>query len=89
MDPVPAARAPGWEAVLFERMLRDEAADLDEPHVVVCRHAPSGTTSYLGPFPDGLSAAGAAQLHLDAVRGTDEEGQLRCTVAPLRPAGPR
>jgi hypothetical protein len=61
-----------WQAVavetLRETLVREAMEDLDRPHVVLVGDVELGLTLVLGPFPDALTAAVAA----DAQRREDD-----------------
>lgn len=91
---------PAWTADAAARFLdhlvRAGVDELDQPHVVVCADPSTGARSYLGPYPDALSAAVAAQTGHDAAAADAETGageadpvaRLVFTVAPLHGADP-
>ena len=74
--------------ILLEGMVLEEVVDLDRSHLVVYQHRPTGVISYQDPYPDALTATVAARTELEAVLGTDEEGEVTCVVAPIRAGDP-
>lgn len=62
-----------------------EVAELDLPHLVVCRDDDTGSVSYSGPFPDGISALVFAEREAAVDRELNEGARLRFTVATLHP----
>lgn len=61
-------------------------AEVDLPHIVICRDDQTGTTSYSGPYPDAMAALVHAERErvLDASLGEDEP--MRFSVAALYPS---
>jgi hypothetical protein len=67
--------------MLLDNLAAAEIADLDRPHLVVCRDEMTGVTTYQGPYPNALSAVTAAQHEQDLIGATDEKALV--WVAPL------
>lgn len=99
-EPDSGEPGPAWTAEvaarLIEHLVRSGVDELDQPHVVVCTDPATGSSSYLGPYPDALSAAVAAEVGRE-VAATDADPRagdadplthLRFTVAPLQGADP-
>jgi hypothetical protein len=63
-----------------------EVAELDLPHIVVCRDDETGTISYSGPFPDGLTALAFAERESELDGNLNDGDGLRFSVAALYPA---
>lgn len=72
-------------SLLMERLLEQECAEMDHPHVVICRVPGTNVISYQGPYATGLDAVVAAdrEAAIEAATGSDVE----FSVAPLHPSG--
>lgn len=80
--PDPALSSRQGEQIL-EAISRMITTEIDEPHVLICADASTGTTSYLGPFRNGLAALVAAdeQERQDQLHAPGDV--IDYTVAPL------
>ncbi|WP_456695620.1 hypothetical protein [Aeromicrobium sp. P5_D10] len=74
---------PAAEFLLMERILQQECAEVDRPHVVICRVPGTGVVSYQGPFATGMDAMIAADREA-AVEGSSDDA-AEFSVAPLHP----
>jgi hypothetical protein len=63
-----------------------ELAELDLPHIVVCRDDATGSVSYSGPFPDGVSALVFAEQESVVDLEMNDGDPLTFSVAALYPA---
>lgn len=63
--------------------------EIDLPHIVVCRDEETGTVSYSGPFPDGLTALVFAERESALDQALNDGDPLRFSAAALYPTGPR
>ncbi|SDD29437.1 hypothetical protein [Nocardioides lianchengensis] len=75
--------AVDWAGLLLERIVQEEVADLDRPHLVMSRHVATGITSYRGPYRDALAAVVAAQEEQIASQRHGQEEGMVFSVAPL------
>ncbi|MBO9522075.1 MAG: hypothetical protein J7518_11110 [Nocardioidaceae bacterium] len=68
---------------ILQAISRMITTEIERPHVLICADQATGTTSYLGPFPDGLSALVAAdeQERQDQLHAPGDA--FVYTVAPL------
>lgn len=75
--------SPRILSLLMERILQQESAEMDSPHVLICHAVGTGIVSYQGPYPTGLHAAVAAEAEarLEGASGAS----LAFTIAPLLP----
>lgn len=73
----------GWADRLLGGMARDEVADLDRPHLIVCRHPATGITTYHGPYPNALAATTVVLRETDAQHDHDPDDVLELSIAPL------
>ncbi|GAA4081670.1 hypothetical protein GCM10023066_11970 [Nocardioides kongjuensis] len=73
-------------ARLVEILVADEVAQLDHLHIVILRS--SLTTQFVGPFPDAIAAACAAEVEIQTNEQLAEEDRLCITVAPLLSPSP-
>ena len=70
-----------------ERILVDiELAEIEMPHIVLCRNVHNGDVSYSGPYPSALAALTAADHERAVERRAGGAGELSFHVAPLYPA---
>jgi hypothetical protein len=71
------------EETILQAISRMITTEIDRPHVLVCADRMTGTTSYLGPFRDGLAALVAAdeQERQDQLHAPGDV--YTYTVAPL------
>lgn len=78
----PDPRAREGETVL-EAISRMISTEIERPHLLICEDMATGTTSYLGPFRDGLAALLAAdeQERQDALHAPGDV--FSYAVAPL------
>lgn len=60
-------------------------AEVDMPHVVVCRDDETGAVSYSGPFPDGIAALVFAERECAIDRELNDGAPLEFSVAALYP----
>ena len=60
-------------------------AELDLPHIVVCRDTETGSVSYSGPFPDGFRALVYAEREGAVDCELNDGAPLRFDVAALYP----
>ena len=58
-------------------------AELEGPHMVICRDPETHFVSYAGPYADGMAAICAAEQDLLEERKHDPESRLKFAVAPL------
>lgn len=72
-------------SLLMARLLEQECAQMDHPHVVICRVPGTGVVSYQGPYATGMDAVIAADQEAGA-QGTTGCG-AEFSVAPLHPHG--
>lgn len=70
-------------SLLMERILQQECAEMDRPHVVICRMRGTGVVSYQGPYATGMEAVIAADQEA-AVEGPSDYA-VEFSVAPLHP----
>ncbi|MFL6157647.1 MAG: hypothetical protein ACJ72D_16250 [Marmoricola sp.] len=63
-----------------------ETAELELPHIVVCRDVETGSVSYSGPFPDGISAMVFADRESALDRELNDGVPLSFGVAALFPS---
>lgn len=68
---------------ILDAISRMISTEIDHPHVLICEDRTTGTTSYLGPFRDGLAAllAAAEQEKQDALHAPGDAFDY--AVAPL------
>jgi len=71
--------------LLQEEVVATLVAEIDQPHVVVCRDVVRRRTTFLGPFDDGLRALVAADAVSRSFRATHRPGSLVCRVVPFVP----
>jgi hypothetical protein len=62
-----------------------ETAELDLPHIVVCRDDQTGSITYSGPFPDGVTALVFAERESALDRELNDGEPLNFGVAALFP----
>ncbi len=63
-------------------------AEIDLPHIVVCRDEETGALSYSGPFPDALAALVFAERESVLDRELNDGEPMRFTPAALYPPEP-
>ncbi|MET3962902.1 hypothetical protein ABIE44_002836 [Marmoricola sp. OAE513] len=63
-------------------------AEMEMPHIVVCLDEETGSVSYSGPFPDGLTALVFAERESAVDRELNDGPQLLFSVAALYPTDP-
>jgi len=73
------------QAVLGNMVAAGEVAELEMPHIVVCRDQESGAVSYSGPFADGLAAMVFADRESAIDRELNDGEPLSFVVAALYP----
>jgi hypothetical protein len=71
---------------LSELLSSAGVAEVDMPHIVVCRDDESESVSYSGPFPDGLTALVFAERETELDRRLNDGDPLTFSVAALYPA---
>ena len=71
---------------LSEAVSAAEAAEVDLPHVVICRDEQTGAVSYSGPFRDGLAALVHAERESAVDRALNDGELLQFEVVVLYPA---
>jgi hypothetical protein len=57
--------------------------EIEMPHIVLCTDPETGTTSYSGPYPNGLAALAAADRDERREVATGVEEPMRYSVAAL------
>lgn len=72
-------------ARLREHVIAALVAEVDQPHVVVCRSRRSGHVSLSGPYHDAKAAVCAAERERAAEACAGEAADLVFTVTPLHP----
>jgi hypothetical protein len=82
------ASSAGWAERLLSGLARDEVADLDRPHLIVCFHPGTGITTYHGPYPNALAATAVVQHESDRQRDLSADEVVELSVAPLFDAIP-
>lgn len=60
-------------------------AEVEMPHIVVCRDDETGSVSYSGPFPDGVTALVFAERESAIDRELNADSPLGFSVAALYP----
>lgn len=63
--------------------------EVDLPHIVICRDEETGSVSYSGPFPNGLTALVFAERESALDQALNDGDPLRFSAAALYPTGPR
>lgn len=66
--------------LVLSRLVQAEAAEFDQPHIVLVSGAQF--TTYEGPYPDAISALMAAAQEEEALA---QEAELTISIAPLMP----
>jgi len=64
------------------------AAEVEMPHIVVCRDNETGAVSYSGPFSDGMEALVFAEREYAVDRDLNDGLPLEFSVAALYPSDP-
>lgn len=62
-----------------------EIAEVDLPHIVICRDGDTGAVSYSGPFATGMAALVFAEQESAVDRELNDGDHLCFTVAALYP----
>lgn len=63
-------------------------AELDLPHIVICRDSETGAVSYSGPFPDAVSALVFADRESALDQELNDGVLMRFSAAALYPVPP-
>lgn len=63
-----------------------EVAEVEMPHIVICRDEETGVLSYSGPFTDGLEALVYAERESAVDRALNAGEPMRFSAAALYPA---
>jgi hypothetical protein len=89
VDNCPARRVQRAQAIDLEErlveLLVDHEVDLiSRPHIVVCTYA-TGSSTYIGPFPDAAAAIAAARREDDALRSELPDLPVEVWIAALEP----
>ncbi len=71
--------------ILARAIGRAAVAELDLPHIVICRDATTGAVSYSGPFPDALEALVFAERESALDRALNVGEPMRFSAAALYP----
>lgn len=89
MDPYDDRRADLVHELLNYALGVAEAGELDLPHIVVCRDEETGSETYSGPFPNGLTALVHAERECAIDLELNDGPPLRFRVAALYSTGHR
>lgn len=71
--------------ILARAIGRAAVAELDMPHIVICRDDATGAVSYSGPFPDALEALVFAERESALDRALNIGEPMRFSAAALYP----
>jgi hypothetical protein len=76
--------SPAMLQILWERLVAEELADSDRPHVLISSDAETDSMTVTGPYPNGMAAAAAAEIeHANDLSRLGIERIYR--LAPLLP----
>lgn len=75
-------------AVVHDAVSAAARAEIDLPHIVICRDPETSVVSYTGPFRDGMAALAFAERESERDRAFSPDGPMEFTVAALCPIEP-
>ena len=75
-------------ALVSQAVSRDEAEELELPHIVICHDPDTGRRIYSGPFPNALAALAYAEHESRLDQADPEDPLLEFSVAALHPPEP-
>jgi hypothetical protein len=77
----------GWvDAALGNFLVEMGVAEMDLPHIVLCKDARGATASFSGPYPSAVEALVAADIEHQIESASDGPEALTFHVAALYPA---
>jgi hypothetical protein len=88
----PGGPERAWSAsaaeIVLESIIRQETGDLDRPHVVCISDGDDVPAAVMGPYPDAMAAAAAAEQQRasdlrELGESADRRYELRVLLAPV------